>query len=212
MIDTLNEFNIKSLRINSKLRKLDFADILSRCKSVRDEKYSTAGQWFMLAGMPNCGKSNIINGLRISSKHFNSNRVARSSDKACLTTYSNGFKVSQYPLCFMYDSPGILLPSIESFSTAHALGLVGSIKNTIIGKEQLVDFLFEQLGDRGLQRLKAKYKLQVLPKSARQLVQMMQDLFKMDEPDLVFDKVLSDFRNGALGKYTLDDISSHVLL
>lgn len=175
-----------------------------------NEKYKTGGQWFLLAGMPNCGKSNIINGLRISSKHFNSNHVAKSSDKACLTTYTTGFKVSQYPLCFIYDSPGILLPSIECFSTAHALGLIGSIKSTILGKENLVEFLFDQIGSQGLQRLKAKYKLHVMPKNADQLVAMMQDLYKIDEVDIVHEKILTDFRNGKLGKYTLDDISSHV--
>ena len=160
--------------------------------------------------MPNCGKSNIINGLRVSSKHFNSNHVSKSSDKACVTTYSTGFKVSQYPLCFMYDSPGILLPSIDCYSTAHCLGLVGSIKNTIIGKEQLVEFLFDKIDSKGFQRLKSKYNLQVIPKSSSQFVLMMQDIYKIEESEMVYDKVLADFRNGKLGKYTLDDISSHV--
>jgi ribosome biogenesis GTPase A len=183
---------------------------LAQCKKIKNEKYQTAGQWFLIAGMPNCGKSNIINGLRISSKHFNSNHVSKSSDKACLTTYSTGFKVSQYPLCFMYDTPGILLPSIESYSTAYSLGLIGSIKNTIIGKEQLVEYLFDQIGSQGLQRLKSKYKLQVIPKSSTQLTLMMQDIYKIEESEMVYDKILMDFRNGNLGKYTLDDISSHV--
>jgi ribosome biogenesis GTPase A len=110
----------------------------------------------------------------------------------------------------MYDSPGILLPSIECFSTAHGLGLVGSIKNSIIGKEQLVDFLFDKIGPQGIQRLKSKYNLQVMPKSSTQLTLMMQDLYKIDESEMVYDKILTDFRNGKLGKYTLDDISSHV--
>jgi ribosome biogenesis GTPase A len=159
--------------------------------------------------MPNCGKSNIINGLRISSKHFNSNHVARSSDKACLTTYSSGFKVSQFPLCFIYDSPGILLPSVDCPETALALGVVGSIRNEIIGKNHLVDFLFDRVGSQGLQRLKSKYKLQTIPKNSGQMVSMMQDLYKIHEQEMVFDKILSDFRDGTLGKYTLDDISTH---
>ena len=191
------------------MRKFDFTEILSKCREVRAERFRTTGQWFLLAGMPNCGKSNVINGLRISSKQFNSNHVTRSSDKACLTTYTTGFKVSQSPLCFIYDSPGILLPSIDCPETALALGLVGSIRSEIIGKQHLVDFLFERVGPQGLQRLKSKYKLQVMPKHASQMVSMMQDLFKIEEGEMVFDKILTDFRNGSLGKYTLDDISSH---
>ena len=191
------------------MRRFEFPEILSKCKEVRGERYKTTGQWFLLAGMPNCGKSNIINGLRISSKQFNSNHVTRSSDKACLTTSPSGFKVSQFPLCFIYDSPGILLPSIECPDTALALGLGSSIKSEIIGKEHLVDFLFQRVGDQGLQRLKSRYKLQAHPKHASQMVSMMQDLFKIDEREMVYDKILSDYRNGLLGKYTLDDISSH---
>ena len=76
----------------------------------------------MIAGMPNCGKSNIINSLRISSKAFNSNHVAKSHDKACVTTYADAFKVSEKPLCFLYDSPGILLPTIENGQMAYNLG------------------------------------------------------------------------------------------
>ena len=207
----MNEFHIKSLKINSKFRKLEFTEILSKCKEIKNEKYKSAGQWFLLAGMPNCGKSNIINGLRISSKNFNSNHVARSSDRPCVTTYSNGFKVSKDPLCFLYDSPGILLPSIDSLDTAYSLGIVGSIKNTIIGKEQLIEYLFDKIGSKGIQRMKSKYKMQIVPKSAEQMVLMMQDIFKIEEMEMVYDKILSDFRDGKLGKYTLDDISSHVL-
>lgn len=77
----------------------------------------------MIAGMPNCGKSNIINSLRISSKAFNSNHVAKSHDKACVTTYADAFKVSEKPLCFLYDSPGILLPTIENGQMAYNLGI-----------------------------------------------------------------------------------------
>lgn len=119
----MNDFGIKSLKINSKHRLLQFNQILQKCRENKVEKYGSAGQWFMIAGMPNCGKSNIINSIRINSKAFNSNHVAKSHDKACVTTYANGFKVSEKPLCFLYDSPGILLPTIENGEMAYNLGL-----------------------------------------------------------------------------------------
>lgn len=91
------------------------------------------------------------------------------------------------------------------------LGLLGSIKDTIIGKEQLFEYLFDKVGIKGRQRFVNKYCLQHFPQYQNQMTEMMQDLYKIEQKTSVYEKVISDFRDGKLGKYTIDDISSYVL-
>lgn len=62
---------------------------------------------------------------------------------------------------------------------------------------------------QGMQRIQNKYRLHVHPKTCNQFIEMMRDIYKMDNEDDVFEKILNDFRDGKLGKYTLDDISDY---
>jgi len=88
----------------------------------------------IIAGVPNVGKSNIINNMRVLSKDFEKNNVTRSHGKACLTTYTNGFKVNDNPKTFLVDTPGILLPNISNVELGLTLSLIGSIKDNIAGR------------------------------------------------------------------------------
>ena len=113
----------------------------------------------MIAGIPNVGKSNIINNMRVISKDFKTNQVSRSHSKPCLTTYSNGFKVSDKPKAFIVDTPGLILPNIHSVEMALTLSLIGSIKGSIAGKKNICKYLYYVLGDKGLNTIYHKYKL-----------------------------------------------------
>lgn len=46
----------------------------------------------------------------------------------------------------MVDSPGILIPNIISPEMGINLGLIGSIKDSVIGKKDLVNYMYDALG------------------------------------------------------------------
>ena len=57
----------------------------------------------------------------------------------------------------------------------------------------------------------SRYALQHFPCHYNQMTEMMQDLYKIEQKTTVYEKVISDFREGKLGKYTLDDVSEYVI-
>ena len=92
--------------------------------------------------MPNSGKSNIINGLRVLSRGFRNNKVSKHSPSVCQTRGASAFQVSSKPRCWVIDTPGVVLPNIENKEQALLLGLMGMVKSRIIGKDKLVHYLF----------------------------------------------------------------------
>ena len=205
-IEELRSLGYVAIPVSSKERGFDFSKILKLTRTVKSEKYSSVGLWIMIGGMPNVGKSNVINGLRILSKNFNNNQVSKTSNKPCQTTYVNGFKICAKPLSFVVDSPGILLPNITSAEMGLNLGLIGSIKDSIVGKPVLMDHLFSVLQTRGLDTMYKKYNLMARPRTPQEMIDRVAESFKLNDDDIAADKILKDFRFGSFGNYTLDDV------
>lgn len=210
VIEEIRSLGFNALPISSNNRGFDFSRILKSTRTVRSEKYGSVGLWLMLAGMPNVGKSQIINGLRTNCKSFKNNTVSKSSNKPCLTTYVSGFRISEKPLAFLIDSPGILLPNINSIEQGMNLGLVGSVKKSIIGDLALMEYLFEVLGPTGQDVLYKKCHLSQRPRSSEEMVAKFMEAMKVDNEEVAAEKILKMFQEGELGKYTLDE--THKLL
>ena len=75
----------------------------------------------MIGGIPNIGKSTIINALRakdptISATNKSNRSGARTGAKPCLTKTISGFKIVSDPPMFLVDTPGIIMPKIRDNS------------------------------------------------------------------------------------------------
>jgi len=206
VIQELKSLGYIALPISSKSRGFDFTSILKLSRTVKVEKYGSVGLWMMIGGMPNVGKSNIINSLRVVSKSFKNNEVTRTTNRPCQTTYVNGFKICSSPLAYMVDSPGILLPNITSAEMGLNLGLIGSIRDSIVGKRALIEYLFDILGPHGVDIMFRKYNMTVRPKNVDDLLDRVIEAFKCESEDIACDRILKDFRTGEFGKFTLDTV------
>lgn len=208
VIEDLRSIGILSLAISAKERRYDFSKILKATRAIKKERYSSVGLWMMIGGVPNVGKSNIINNLRVESKKFEHNQVAKSHSKVCLTTYTNGFKISEDPLAYLIDTPGLLYPSIESPQSGLSLGLIGSVKEKIVGKDVLCEFLYYSLGTKGMDIMFKKYNMTTRPTSHIDMVRRTAEAFKYNDDELAQNRLLKDFREGVFGDITLDDVYS----
>ena len=206
IIKELQSLGYITMAISSKERRFDFSKILKYSKLLKSEKYKTVGIWMMAGGIPNVGKSNIINNLRVLSKSFKSNKVTKTYNKPCVTTYTNGFKISQDPLVFLLDSPGVLTPNIESVEVGLNLSIVGSVKPKIASKFVLVDYLFYAIGERGRDLMFKKYCFSRRPESAEDMVVRVCEKFGYQDVGSAYDRVINDFQKGELGRYTLDNV------
>lgn len=68
----------------------------------------------MVGGIPNVGKSTIINSLRQRDTEGNYHKKsgARTGGIPCITKSMTGFKIISDPLTYMVDTPGIIMPKI----------------------------------------------------------------------------------------------------
>lgn len=68
----------------------------------------------MIGGIPNVGKSTIINSLRKKDENLNQSKKsgAKTGGVPCITKSICGFKIISDPPTFILDTPGIIMPKI----------------------------------------------------------------------------------------------------
>jgi mitochondrial GTPase 1 len=174
---------------------------------VRDHlpaKFSTVGTWMLIAGMPNVGKSTVINALRRQSPQIKNKSIAQTAPLPCITKSVVGFKVSSNPLCYVVDSPGVMVPNIIDDETALKLGLIGCIRDKIIGPELLVEYLLYLYKEINYRSYLSCYGLSDHPVSAHVFSNALRQRFMHNDLVRTYDEILGDFREGKHGKITLD--------
>jgi len=94
----------------------------------------------MIIGVPNSGKSSIIN-KRKQSVNIKTG-IARVGPLPGVTRQVQGFSVQG---TFLMDTPGILVPSFSDRHIALKLVLTGAIRDKIAGNDVIADFLLYRL-------------------------------------------------------------------
>lgn len=155
----------------------------------------------MVLGVPNSGKSTLINNLCGSKKTITGNKAGVTRGKQWLAL-KNGFEV--------LDTPGTLYPNITNQQIALNLAFIGSIKNEVVDINELaIDFL-NFCKKHYFNNLQEKYNMQDKTMSALEMLDEIATykhyLLKGAEPD--YDRtciaIIDDFRKGKLGKIILD--------
>ncbi|XP_034465430.1 mitochondrial ribosome-associated GTPase 1 [Hippoglossus hippoglossus] len=98
----------------------------------------------MVIGVPNVGKSSLINSLRRTNlKKGRASRVGGEPGitKAVLTR----IQVCERPIMHLLDTPGVLPPKIESVETGMKLALCGTILDHLVGEDVIADYLLYSL-------------------------------------------------------------------
>jgi ribosome biogenesis GTPase A len=158
----------------------------------------------MIVGIPNVGKSTIANTLmgRAVAKVGNEPAVTKSKQQIVL---ASGMTLS--------DNPGLMWPKIENEKDGMRLGLGGAIAENALEFENLGVFAVQIIGERYPQALLDRYKLSALSDSPeatlREIGRKRGCLEKGGIVNLhkAGDAVIHDFRNGALGRLSLESPS-----
>jgi ribosome biogenesis GTPase A len=159
----------------------------------------------MIMGIPNVGKSTLINTLA-------GKTLAKVGDEPAVT---KTVSTSQQRIILqggiaLSDTPGILWPKIENENSSYRLAVTGAIKNTAIDFEDIALFAAEYLisayGDRVLQR----YKLKQCPSTGIELLEEIGRRRGCLRPGGVIDKqraseiLIHEIRSGALGALSFE--------
>jgi ribosome biogenesis GTPase A len=160
----------------------------------------------MVVGIPNVGKSTIINTLL-------ERKVAKVGDEPAVTkgqqvvTLKNGLTLS--------DNPGITWPKIDDDAASLRLAFAGSIPDSALDYESVALWGAGYLLERYPALLQARFKLAALPASPGDLlVEIGKRRGALRGGGVVdmhraADALIHDFRSGAIGRITLESPADH---
>ena len=151
----------------------------------------------MVVGMPNVGKSSVINKLTKSSK-------TKIGAKAGVTRQQQWVRIN--PKLELLDTPGIIPTKQEDQNQAAKLAFVSSVSENAYSPEPVAQALLDMLGSKYYQIVSDYYKVEEL--TLYTIAQSRNWILKGDSLDTerTAKYVLKDFRDGRLGKFILDDI------
>jgi len=154
----------------------------------------------LIAGVPNVGKSTLIN--RLANK-----KIAHIGDKPGVTKQQQWIKVkNQFELL---DTPGILWPKFEDPNVGIKLAIIGTIKYELVPNQDVVAYLLTYLGEQYPQALWQRYELKITEDMWDNFEQIGTYRGALESGgtvnlDKVAQIVLRDFRTGELGPITLE--------
>ncbi len=195
---------VKINAINSSSRR-DIAGAIEKLVQEKRARAAERGQTpvfrFMVAGVPNTGKSTLINLLAGS-------RRAETGDKAGVTRGKQWIRCGSFELL---DTPGTMPPAFENQTLARRLAYVGSVNDDILAMDEIALCLLEELYAKYPERLKERYGIEGgTPLDMLDLVCKSRG-FLLRGGDMDYERayraLLDDFRKGRLGKVTLDGVS-----
>lgn len=175
----------------------------SLCKATI-EKYKNKGvNYFvraMVLGVPNCGKSTLVNNLCGSKKAITGNKPGVTKGKQWVKL-SNNIEI--------LDTPGTLWPNLIDEGEARKLAFIGSIKDDVVEVEQLSLFLLEALLKTYPKELEERFSVQVENKTPLEIMEEIAERRKyvVRGGEIDYERtakaILDDFRKGRIGKITL---------
>ena len=118
----------------------------------------------MVTGIPNVGKSSLINCL--AGKH-----ITKTGDEPAVTKGQQ--KINLRNGIMLLDTPGILWPKIENPQGSYRLGTTGAIKDTAVSYEDLAFFAAEFLLETYPQRLRERFNVEELPRTEIALLELI---------------------------------------
>merc|ERR1719499_1730118 len=177
----------------------------------RTMRWDSLASVVCILGMPNAGKSTIINCLRKGQFHGKGQAVGPT---AGVTRSINLLKVHSDPLISILDSPGIFIPamSMDNVEEGLKLGLVGAVPEFTLNPIDVADYLLFRLNKRKLFEYKRVCGLNHPTDDINYLMQKLSEVKKMTDSSSnmnaywTAEYFLRLWRDTVLPSFMLDDL------
>ena len=160
----------------------------------------------MIVGIPNVGKSTLINRLA-------KRNIAKTGNTPGVTKAQQWIKVGKE--LELLDTPGILWPKFEDEEVGYKLALTGAIKDSIINLQDVAAYGLRFLKEHYPERLTERYKIG----PHLEIIEMFDAIGKLRgcllkggeiDYDKTTDIIIRDIRSEKLGKLTFDFPENHL--
>lgn len=207
-INYYKEQGIKAIPIDA-MKGTGVNRIVDECKNAVKDKMDSLKEKgrkerairIMIVGVPNVGKSSLINKLT-------GRRSTQTGDRPGVTKGKQWVKLRGN--LELLDTPGILWPKFEDQDVALNLAFTRAIKDEILDVETLALRLIEKLMVIEPEKLADRYKLEELGESGIETMDMIAQKrgFITGRKEIDYTRtattVLNEFRTGKLGNITLE--------
>lgn len=195
------EQGVKSLAISCQ-QPATLKQLLQLCRQLFPAKAkSVKGIHAMIVGIPNVGKSTLINIL--------ANRtIAKTGNEPAITKAQQRINLGDGIV--LSDTPGVLWPNIENRNSGYRLATTGAIKETAMQNDDVAHFAAEYLLSAYPDNLQQRYSLAQIPGTEQELLELIGrkrgclrsggrvDMEKASK------LLLTELRAGNLGRITLE--------
>lgn len=194
--------NLKGEKVFKVLNEMSEPLVLKKREKERKLGMKKQPLKLLIVGIPNVGKSTLINNLA-------GKRVARAANTPGVTRSEQWIKLSGDFV--LLDTPGILPMNYEGPLTARRLAILGSIKEDVLPLDELYRFLFVFLRENYKNCLQNRYGIEDLSKlEAEEVLEIVAKnrgyLLKNGTFDYskATSSIFKDFQEGYFGKISLE--------
>jgi len=177
-------------------------DLLSLCHKMMPTKTNGSERIAaMIMGIPNVGKSTIINQLA-------GRMIARTGNEPAVTKNQQRIKLDHGIV--LLDTPGVLWPKLENQHGGYRLAITGAIKETAVNNDDIAMYAVGYFRQQYPDLLKQRYQLESLPEDDIVLLELIGakrgclgrgGLVDLDRAAKI---VLTEFRDITLGRISLE--------
>ncbi len=173
--------------------------LIEQKRTASEQKGYSKTFRFMVCGVPNTGKSTVINLIAGSAR-------TQTGDKAGVTRGKQWVRLDGWELL---DTPGTTPPAFENQRLALRLAYVGSLNDDILDMDDIALALLAELKEKYPQNLKDRYGIENEETPLEMLERVcVRRGFILRGNEFDYERgekaVIDDFRKGRLGKITLD--------
>lgn len=155
----------------------------------------------LVVGVPNVGKSTLIN--RLVGK-----KATNVGNRPGVTKNLEWIRINDK--LELLDTPGILWPKLEDDIVAHNLASMTAIKEEILDSEDIAIYIIKKMLSDYEENIKSRYNIT----EKEDIIVILDQIGKKigavrnneTDYDRVYQKVIKDLQDGYLGKVTFDDI------
>lgn len=155
----------------------------------------------MIIGIPNVGKSTLINRLA-------KRKIAKTGDRPGITTNQQWIKVKKD--FELLDTPGILWPKFEDELVGYRLATIGTIKDQLLPLEEVAAYTLNYLQSNYSNMLASRYQLEEVNNNTEELMEHIGRLRGCLESgglvnlEKTADVIIRDLRTGKFGRVSLE--------